>query len=110
MNSTMESIAYGVPMVVIPQMPEQAVTARRVQELGLGVALEADEISPKMLRDAVIRVAEDPAFRERVREMQRLAREAGGYRRAAEAIIQFSRVGTLTAGQPAFLDQIEGIG
>lgn len=81
MNSTMESIYYGVPMVVIPQMPEQAATARRVQELGLGVALEPGEIGPDVLRDAVTRVAEDSAFRERVREMRQLAHEAGGERR-----------------------------
>lgn len=92
MNSTMESLYYGVPMVVIPQMIEQAVTARRVQELGLGVAIMPEELSVETLHYAVLHVAQDSSFRQRVQEMQRLAREAGGYKRAVDAIIQFSRL------------------
>ena len=39
MNSTMEAMNAGVPLVVVPQMHEQEVTAKRVDELGLGVHL-----------------------------------------------------------------------
>jgi len=35
----MESLYYGVPMLGIPQMPEQMMTAQRMQELGLGTVL-----------------------------------------------------------------------
>ena len=91
MNSTMESLYYGVPMVAVPQMPEQAMTARRVQELGLGIALSPEQLSSELLRDSVIRVAQDPSYRERVQEMQKAVHEAGGYKQAADAIIRFSR-------------------
>ena len=40
MNSTMEALYYGVPMVAIPQMVEQAMTARRIAELVLGLHLD----------------------------------------------------------------------
>ena len=36
MNSTMESLYYGIPMVGVPQMPEQMMTARRIRDLGWG--------------------------------------------------------------------------
>ncbi len=36
----MEAIYYGGLVVVVPQQPEQAMTAARVAEFGLGVALE----------------------------------------------------------------------
>ena len=89
MNSVMEAIYYGVPMVVVPQQPEQAMTAARVAELGLGVALEARQVSADALRDAVTTVSGDPGYRSRVAHMQQSARDAGGFLRAADAIQQF---------------------
>jgi len=86
MNSTMEALHDGVPLVVIPQMAEQAVTAARVTELGLGLALERASVTAASLREAVERVAQEPSFRERARHMQREVRAAGGYRRAADAL------------------------
>jgi MGT family glycosyltransferase len=91
MNSTMESLYHGVPMVAIPQMIEQAMTAQRIEELGLGIALEKETVNVTMLREAVERVANEAAFRERVQSMQQITREAGGYHRAADAIMQFAR-------------------
>ncbi|MBV9454778.1 MAG: hypothetical protein JOZ19_11775 [Rubrobacter sp.] len=49
----MEAIYYGVPMVVVPQQPEQATTAARVAELGLGISLEPGQVSASTMRDAV---------------------------------------------------------
>jgi MGT family glycosyltransferase len=89
MNSTMEAIYYGVPMVVVPQQPEQAMTASRVAELGLGVSLEPEKVTASAMRDAVNAVDSDVGYRSRVGEMQKAARDAGGYLRAADAIQQF---------------------
>jgi MGT family glycosyltransferase len=90
MNSTMESLYYGVPMVAIPQMIEQAMTAQRIAEMGLGVMLEKEAVNVTTLREAVERVANEASFRERVQSMQRITREAGGYLRAVDVIIQFA--------------------
>ncbi len=92
MNSTMESLSFGVPLVVIPQMMEQEQTARRVQELGLGLALDRETLTVEKLRAAVEQIARDPSFRTHVQEMQREIREAGGYQRAADAIIRYTHV------------------
>jgi MGT family glycosyltransferase len=90
MNSTMESLFYGVPMVTVPQQPEQAMTARRVAEMGLGILLDMETVNATMLHEAVERVAHDPAYYERAEQMQQLIHEAGGYQRAADAIMQFT--------------------
>jgi MGT family glycosyltransferase len=90
MNSTMESLYYGVPMVAIPQMPEQAMTAQRIEELGLGLMLDKNTITPESLRLAVERTMTDPSFRTRVSEMQHHVHNAGGYKKAADAIIAFA--------------------
>ena len=91
MNSVMEAIYYGVPMVVVPQQPEQAMTAARVAELGLGVALEPGQVTAGALRDAVTTVSGDDGYRSRIAYMQQAARDAGGYVRAADVIQQFGQ-------------------
>jgi MGT family glycosyltransferase len=91
MNSTMESLFYGVPMVTVPQQPEQALTARHVADMGLGVPLDRETVNAATLREAVERVAHGPAYYERARQMQQRIHEAGGYQRAADAIMQFTR-------------------
>lgn len=91
MNSTMEALSFGVPLVVVPQMMEQSVTAGRVQEMGLGVALQNEEVTPSVLAAAVARISTESSFAEEVAKMRVHIREAGGYPRAAQAIMDFAR-------------------
>jgi MGT family glycosyltransferase len=100
MNSVMEAIYYGVPMVVVPQQPEQAMTAARVAELGLGVALETGQVTAGALRDAVTTVSDAAGYRTRIAHMQQAAHEAGGYLRAADAIQQFGRTRSASGSGP----------
>jgi NDP-glycosyltransferase len=90
MNSVMESLYYGVPIVAIPQMIEQAVSAQRIRELELGIELEKDTLNTATLREAVERVANESVFRENARKMQQITHAAGGYQRAVDAIMQFA--------------------
>ncbi len=89
MNSTMEGLYYGVPLLVIPQMGEQAMTARRVTELHLGLALEAEQVTVATLQNAVTQLLTDASFREHTAQMQTEIQQAGGYKRAADAILAF---------------------
>jgi MGT family glycosyltransferase len=90
-NSVMESMYYGVPMVLIPQQPEQQMHARRTVELGLGVQLDKGAVTAASLREAVERVANDPQYRARAQEMQLRMHEDGGYQRATDAIVEFTQ-------------------
>ena len=90
MNSTMEGLFYGVPLIVVPQQPEQALTGQRVSALGLGTTLKSDEISVTALQQAVASVSSDPAIRANVQAMQQTVRNSGSYRQAADAIINFA--------------------
>jgi MGT family glycosyltransferase len=85
MNSTMESLYYGVPIVAVPQQPEQAANARRVEELGLGRHLTA-ELSADLLRRSVDAVHSDDRIRANLARMSDLVRNAGGPTAAADAI------------------------
>lgn len=84
MNSTMEALLNQVPTVCVPQMPEQAANARRIDELGLGLHLT--EPTGKALLDAVAEVEQSEPVRKNLAEMGRLLQEAGGAVAAADAI------------------------
>jgi MGT family glycosyltransferase len=89
MNSVSESLAHAVPLVVIPQIGEQAIVGQRVQELGAGLMLTVSEVSGTRLRAAVDGLRSDPRFRTQAAEIRESFREAGGVGRAAEAIATF---------------------
>ncbi|MEU3329909.1 macrolide family glycosyltransferase [Streptomyces albus] len=69
MGSTMESLSFGVPPVVVPRTGEQDVVAGRLTELGLGRAIAPDELTAEGLRAAVLGLAADEEARGRVREL-----------------------------------------
>lgn len=91
-NSVVESMYFGVPMVLIPQQPEQHLHAQHVVDMGLGVMLDKEAVNATSLLTAVERIAHDPTYRERIQHTQQSVRTAGGYQRAADAIIDFTRV------------------
>jgi UDP:flavonoid glycosyltransferase YjiC (YdhE family) len=57
-GTTLAALAAGVPMAVLPLFADQPLNARRVAELGAGVALA--DIGE--LRDAVIALLDDPRY------------------------------------------------
>ena len=86
MGSTMEALHHGVPMLALPQMPEQAVNADRLVELGLGRRLDPDSLSAGALRRAVEEVTSDRTVRSGLDHMRAHIREAGGAASGADAI------------------------
>ncbi|HEY4386202.1 MAG TPA: macrolide family glycosyltransferase [Ktedonobacteraceae bacterium] len=87
MNSTMEALYYGVPLVVIPQMVEQAMTAQRVSELQLGLMLKPEQVTVEALQAAVQEILHNPSYKAHVTQMQAEIKQAGGYKRAVDAIL-----------------------
>jgi MGT family glycosyltransferase len=86
MNSAMEALYYAVPMLAVPQQPEQAATARRLEELGLGRHLAAEEVTPEALRAGADALHADGQIRRKVAAMSEIVRNAGGSVAAADAI------------------------
>jgi UDP:flavonoid glycosyltransferase YjiC (YdhE family) len=78
-GSTLAALTAGVPMVVVPLFADQPYNARRIAELGAGVALPAFrsigaaiEDGPAAmapLGDAVRQVLENPSYRRTAREV-----------------------------------------
>jgi hypothetical protein len=72
-------------------MLEQRITARRVEELGLGIALESSAVTVDLLQEAVRRVSSDQEIHRRVQQMRETLRQMGGAQSAADAVLRFSR-------------------
>lgn len=91
MGSTMESLYYGVPMLAIPQISEQMVTAKRIEELGAGLSLAREEISIATLRRCVLTLLHDQSFRRNAQALGEASRRDGGYVRACDRIQDLAR-------------------
>ena len=94
MNSTMESLFFGVPLVIVPQAIDQQITAPRIQELGLGIHLPKEQVNIDSLVEAVELVLNDTQMKKQVSMMQSLIKASGGYKRAAELIQNFAVTST----------------
>jgi MGT family glycosyltransferase len=91
MNSVSESLYHGVPLVTIPQVGEQEIVSRRVEELGAGVYLAKTAVSADRLRSSVRRVLAEPAFREAAARTGASFKTAGGVQAGAKTILSFTR-------------------
>ena len=90
MGGTGEAIYYGVPMIAIPQMDEQAITAGQIEKNGLGLAfLDKQAITGEKLRAAIVTLLEEPSYRETARAFSEDMRALGGARATVDAILRF---------------------
>lgn len=90
MGGTGEAIYYGVPMIAIPQMDEQAITAGLIEKKGLGFAfLDKNAITSEKLKEAIEKLLNDPSYRETAKEYSEDMKSLGGTQATADAIVAF---------------------
>ena len=87
-GSVMEAAYYGVPMLAIPQMDEQAFTAKCMVDAGLGVMIPKEELTAERLKEALHELTSNPVYRENVQKMSAELKTLGG-EYAADAVIKF---------------------
>lgn len=88
LNTTLEAITHGVPMVAIPIAFDQPGVAARIKFHGIGEILELANLTAGKLEQAVRTILETPAYRERTREMQSAVLKTDGLDVAADAIVR----------------------
>jgi UDP:flavonoid glycosyltransferase YjiC (YdhE family) len=86
MNTVLDALSCGVPMVALPVTNDQPAIAARVRYVGAGEVLFPRRLTPTRLRAAVRRVLEDPAYRARARQLKTSIERAGGVGRAADIV------------------------
>ena len=86
LNTALESLAHGVPMVAIPVTNDQPGVAARLAYTGTGVVVPFQQLSVNKLKAAVDLVLSDHRYRENAQRLQRAIEETNGLERAADII------------------------
>jgi MGT family glycosyltransferase len=86
LNTALESLAQGVPMVVLPVTYDQPGVGARVEWSGVGQSIPIGRLTVDRLREAVHSVLSNPAYREQARRLQSSIEAADGLNRAADLI------------------------
>ncbi|MGD0013883.1 MAG: nucleotide disphospho-sugar-binding domain-containing protein [Bryobacteraceae bacterium] len=93
MNSALECLAAGVPMVAVPIAHDQHGVSARIEWTGTGVRIPASECEPARLRQAIETVLGEASFRESARRFRRIIGEGDGLNRAADIIERVAATG-----------------
>jgi zeaxanthin glucosyltransferase len=86
LNTTLESLACGVPMVVLPIAYDQPGVGARVEWSGVGRSIPIGRLTVKRLEDAVHNVLSNPIFRDRAIRLKENIQAADGLNLAADVI------------------------
>ncbi len=95
MNTTLESLSNGVPMVAIPITNDQPGVAARLAWTGAGEVVQLSRLSVPRLRAAIQRVLTQDSYKNNAIRLQEAIRRAGGVNRAADIVEQ-----AISTGQP----------
>ncbi len=88
MNTTLESLTNGVPMVAIPVTNDQLGIGARIAWTGAGEVVPLKKVSFKRLQKAVKQVLTEDSYKENALRLQEAIKQAGGVSRAADIIEQ----------------------
>ncbi len=97
LNTTLESLRNGVPMVAIPVTNDQPGVAARIAWTGAGELLPLKGLDVPKLRSAITKVLKEDSFRLSALRLQEAINKAGGVNRAADIIEQ-----VIATGKPVF--------
>jgi MGT family glycosyltransferase len=85
-NTTLESLALGVPMVAIPVGFDQPGIAARIAYHGVGISIPIASMNKEDLSRAIQNVLGNPSYRETARRFQRTIAQAHGLDQAADVL------------------------
>jgi len=108
LNTTLESLAEGVPLVCLPLGNDQPGVAARVAAHGAGIVISRRRLTAKRLRSAIIAVLHQAKYRAAARRLGIAIRRIDGLAQAADIIetalkIESPRrdtIATTVAGSP----------
>ena len=86
MNTVLDSLTHGVPLVAIPITFEQPGTGARIRWTGVGEVISLSTLNTNNLQAAIQTVLTNPVYSTNARRIQRSIQQAGGVKRAADII------------------------
>jgi MGT family glycosyltransferase len=91
LNTALESLGQGIPMVAIPIAYDQPGVAARIAYHGVGEFIEIDDLTAEGLAELVLKVMKNPAYRNKALYFQNVIAKARGLDFAADTIEQAFR-------------------
>lgn len=88
LNTTLESLSHGVPMVAIPISLDQPGVAARIAWTGTGKVVPLPRLSVPILRKAITEVLTHESYKTNAVQLQQAISDAGGIIYAANIIEQ----------------------
>jgi zeaxanthin glucosyltransferase len=86
LNTTLEALAQGVPLIAIPVGYDQPGVAARIKYHGLGEFVEMDELTVARLSELIHRVETNQSYHDNARSMQKVIAETHGLDLAADVM------------------------
>jgi MGT family glycosyltransferase len=91
LNTVLDSLSAGVPLVAVPITYEQPAIGRRLERAGVGRVVRLRHANAGAIRSAVRDVLARAEFKRASQKMAEAIRESGGLRRAADHVVQSCR-------------------
>jgi len=91
LNTALESLGQGVPMVAIPMGFDQPGVAARIAYHGTGEFVEVGDLTVARLSELIQKVLKNPGYRDRARYFEKVIARTHGLDVAADAIEQAFR-------------------
>lgn len=93
LNTTLESLSNGVPMVAIPIANDQPGVAARIAWTGVGEFIPVSRLNVPGLRAAIEKVLTETSYKQNAVRLQQAIQTAGGVTRAADIVEQVIATG-----------------
>ena len=91
LNTVLDALAAGVPLIVVPLAFEQGATAARVARTGAGLVIPRRQLTPARVAEALGALLDTPRYRERAAALRDEIALAGGVDRAVALIERATR-------------------
>lgn len=88
LNTTLESLSYGVPMVAIPVTDDQPGVAARIVWTGVGELVKLSSLSANKMQKTIERVLKEQSYKQNAIRLQEAIRRTEGVYRAVDIIEQ----------------------
>ncbi|MBE9044350.1 hypothetical protein IQ255_08030 [Pleurocapsales cyanobacterium LEGE 10410] len=88
LNTTLESLSYGVPMVAIPVTDDQPGVAARIVWTGVGELISLSSLSVSNMRETIKKVLGEPSYKKNAVRLQQAIERTEGVKGAVNIIEQ----------------------
>ena len=86
LNTALESLAEGVPMVAIPIGYEQPGVACRIAYHGVGEFVDVGDLTTRRLVELIAKVSSNPSYRDKAHSFQKIIKDKRGVDLAADIV------------------------